>query len=294
MSDPAPGRVRQHEDAVLFREAVGFTAARTGFAARLIEKDYFCAVLLEYLAKAAPEVVFKGGTCLAKIHAGFYRLSEDMDYVIPVGPRVTRAKRSELAAGVKDAAHALPRAMPVFRASAPFRGANNSTQYCGSFAYNSPTSGQEETITLEVGLREPLLEPAIVAPARSILLDPVNGEPVVPEVPVRCMSLREAIAEKTRAALTRRGVAIRDFYDIDYAVVHLDVRLDDPALVDLVKAKLAVPGNPPIDVNDERMRELRAQLSAQLRPVLRAPDFAAFNLERAIATVVGIARAVGT
>ena len=293
MTDPAAPRIRLHEDEILFREAVGFTAARTGFAARLIEKDYFCAVILEYLAAAAPGLVFKGGTCLAKIHAGFYRLSEDMDYVIPVDPHVTRSKRSELAAGVRDAARVLARALPVFRAAAPFRGSNDSTQYCGSFAYTSPTSAQEETIKLEVGLREPLLESAVTAPARSILLDPVSGGALVPEVPARCMSLREAIAEKVRAALTRRGVAIRDFYDIDFAVVRLGVRPDDAALLDLVRKKLAVPGNAPVDVGDERLGELRAQLSTRLRPVLRARDYEAFDLERAITAVVGIAGAVG-
>ena len=41
---------RVHTDAIMFREAVGFTAAKTGFSPRLIEKDYFCTVLLAYLA----------------------------------------------------------------------------------------------------------------------------------------------------------------------------------------------------------------------------------------------------
>jgi hypothetical protein len=35
-----------HEDVPLFREAVNFTASKTGFNPRLIEKDYFCTVLL--------------------------------------------------------------------------------------------------------------------------------------------------------------------------------------------------------------------------------------------------------
>lgn len=43
-----------HEDVSLFHEAVRFTQARTGFAARLIEKDYFCTVLLTYLAESDP------------------------------------------------------------------------------------------------------------------------------------------------------------------------------------------------------------------------------------------------
>lgn len=70
MSKAEPPAIRAHEDAVLFREAVSFTAAETGFAPRLIEKDYFCTVLLAYLSAAAgAELVFKGGTCLAKVHS---------------------------------------------------------------------------------------------------------------------------------------------------------------------------------------------------------------------------------
>jgi len=293
MSDSfAPG-VQAHVDDVLFREAVVYTAARTGFTARLIEKDYFCTVLLEYMSAAAPEVVFKGGTCLAKVHAGFYRLSEDMDYVIPIRSGASRARRSKLASRVKDATRALPRRLPLFRVGTPFRGANNSAQYCGSFMFTSPTSGREETVKLEVGLREPLLESAITGRARSILLDPLSGEAMVPEVPAQCISLREAVAEKIRAALTRRGVAIRDFYDIDFAFTRLDVRPDDEALVHLVEQKLAVPGNAAIDLSEQRLRELRSQLATQLRSVLRAPDFATFDLERAIARVVDIAGFLG-
>ena len=57
-----------HEDTDLFLEALSFTAARTGFTARLIEKDYFNTLLLAYLAAAEPHRVSKGGTCLAKVY----------------------------------------------------------------------------------------------------------------------------------------------------------------------------------------------------------------------------------
>src|SRR2546426_6964503 len=74
---PEPAPLRLHdEDLALFRESVRFTAAQTGFVPRLIEKDYFCTVVLERLSASAAELVFRGGTCLAKIHAEFYRLSE--------------------------------------------------------------------------------------------------------------------------------------------------------------------------------------------------------------------------
>src|SRR6266545_30700 len=48
--DAAP--IRLHEDSSLFREAVTYTAAVTGFGPRLIEKDYFCTVLLQCLGAA--------------------------------------------------------------------------------------------------------------------------------------------------------------------------------------------------------------------------------------------------
>ncbi|MBI4270261.1 MAG: hypothetical protein HY615_07995 [Candidatus Rokubacteria bacterium] len=67
MAEPAP--LRLHEDLAFFREAVNFTAAQTRFASRLIEKDYFCSVILQHLG-AAPELIFKGGTCLAKGRSG--------------------------------------------------------------------------------------------------------------------------------------------------------------------------------------------------------------------------------
>jgi len=60
-------------------------------------------------------------------------------------------------------------------------------------------------------------------------------------------------------------------------------------LVGLVRQKLAVPGNDPPDVSPARLDALRAQVETELMPVLRAADFAAFDLDRAFATVAGIA-----
>jgi predicted nucleotidyltransferase component of viral defense system len=63
-----------HLDPAAFAEAVRYTAAATGFDVRLVEKDYYCTLVLEKLA-VAEGLVFKGGTCLAKVHAGFHRIS---------------------------------------------------------------------------------------------------------------------------------------------------------------------------------------------------------------------------
>ena len=88
-------------EAGFFREALGFTRQQYGFPERLIEKDYLCSLLLEYLSDAQENLVFKGGTCLAKVHADFYRLSEDLDFVIPMRTDASRTARSRTAEGLK-------------------------------------------------------------------------------------------------------------------------------------------------------------------------------------------------
>jgi len=171
-------------------------------------------------------------------------------------------------------------------------GANISTQYIGVVSYASVLGGQTETIKIEVGLREPLRTPVAEADARTILLDPVSNEPMVPPIRVRCISRIEAFAEKFRAALTRHEVAIRDFFDIDYAIRKLSLLPQDAAMVRLVKNKIAVPGNDPVDVSEQRLAALRQQIEPRLKPVLRERDFTEFDLNRAFKTVVEMAKAV--
>jgi predicted nucleotidyltransferase component of viral defense system len=284
-----PPAIRCHEDPDLFREAVNFTAADTAFAPRLIEKDYFCSLLLDYLAAKDGSLTFKGGTCLTKVYAEFYRLSEDLDFAISAEAEATRAQRSQLASGVKRAVAALPKSLPGFRVVEPLEGANNSTQYNGVVAYASLLSRQEETIMIEVGLREPLLLPAEEASAGTILLDPVSRQPMVAAIRPRCISMAEAFAEKFRAALSRREVAIRDFFDIDYAVRKLGLEPQDEKMVRLVRTKLAVPGNEPVNVSEPRLVALRQQLDSQLRPVLREKDFREFDVDRAFGVVAEMA-----
>lgn len=280
---------RLHEDRDLFTEAVRFTAAQTRFTARLIEKDYFCTVLLEYLADHTT-LVFKGGTCLAKVHAGFYRLSEDLDFIVPIAVDTSRAERRQMAAPMKNGIALLPEQLSGFRVVEPLTGANESRQYLGVVGYQSFLTGEEESIKLEVGLREPLLTASERCEAHTLLLDPVTNEPSLVPINLTCMSRQEAFAEKFRAALTRREPAVRDFFDIDHAARHLGLRPEDDELLRLVDRKLSVPGTEGIDVSPARREALQRQLDAELQPVLRSQDFEAFDLDRAYETVADVAR----
>lgn len=285
MSRSELSSVRFHEDPDFFREAVNFTQAATSFRGPLIEKDYFCTVLLHYVMAESDEVVFKGGTCLSKVHAGFYRMSEDLDFVIPMPIEASRHERSKKATGLKAAVAALPGHVPIFRISQPLTGANSSTQYIASIHYTSLLDRQEETINIELGLREPLLTPVLQGSAQTLLQNPVSGQALVKPASIRCISHTEAFAEKFRAAFSRRDVAIRDFYDIDYAARKRALPTQEAKFMKLIQQKLAVPGNDPVDVSDRRLAALRKQLDSELKPVLKAKDFSDFDLERAFRIV---------
>ena len=285
--------IRLHEeDPALLREAIRFTSAETGFTPRLIEKDYFCSVVLEYLAASGAGLTFKGGTCLSKIHGSLYRLSEDLDFSISTAPGSSRADRSRSVIPLRVAVKELPERLPAFSIVDTLRGANESTQYNAIVGYESLLDSGVEPISIEVGVREPNLMDAHEGSSKTALLNPIDGQAFVAEYSVLCLSYSEAMAEKLRAALCRREVAIRDFFDVDYAVRSARFNMFEPAFLELLRRKIAIPGTSPVDVSEDRIGQLQRQLEAQLRPVLRQQEFAQFDLDRAIGTVRAVAREI--
>jgi predicted nucleotidyltransferase component of viral defense system len=278
-----PGSRWYHEDPPRFRDALTFTQTESGFGSRLIEKDYYCSVLLHDLFGLFQQgLVFKGGTCLSKVHAEFFRLSEDLDFSVPVGPDATRSERRQAIAPIKEHFAGVSGRLPWFEEANAFSAHNESRQYIGQFAYRSTATGEREFIKVEVSLREKNLLPAEVLAARTLLRDPHSGRPAVDPVGVRVLSIQEAYAEKIRAALTRREPAIRDFFDIDHAVQRVLFDHRDRAVLDLVAAKLSVAGNSPVDLSEAKVAKLRSQVEAHLRPVIRMTDYKAFDLQRVI------------
>lgn len=276
------------DDPELLVSAVEFTAREMGLNPRLVEKDYYCSVVLEHLTAIDPSLIFKGGTCLSKVHGEFYRLSEDLDFTISTPPNATRALRSGSVEHVRVAIASIPRDLPGFGVVNPLAGANNSTQYAAIVEYSSLLDGHVERVSIEVGLRETLLLEIHRGEAMTILLDPVTGNRLLESLVVASLSYEEAMAEKVRAALCRRDPAIRDFFDVDHAVQA--GRLDPiaPEFLKLVERKVAVPGTLVPSVLPERIARLSPQVDGQLRPVLRAEEYETFDLERAVTTLEAI------
>jgi predicted nucleotidyltransferase component of viral defense system len=277
-----------HEDRDFFREALLYTANMTGFNSQLVEKDYFCSVLLSFLYSDESSLVFKGGTCLSKVYGGFYRLSEDIDFMISTPTDSSRSFRRKAIEPLKKMVGSISDVLSVFTILENLTGRNNSTQYIAQVQYRSSIREVPATIKIEIGLREELLTLPQKGRVKTLLNDPFSRKPAVQEFTVSCMSPEEAYAEKLRAALTRTELAIRDFYDIDYAVQEMRLDLSKKDFLDLVIRKLTVPGNDPVNITSARKEVLRRQLETELKPILREKDFQRFDLDRAFNLVTQI------
>ena len=186
----------------------------------------------------------------------------------------------------------LPATVPGIVIADALSGHNESRQYIGYLEYRSAVLEKQERIKLEVGIREPLLLPAVSNEASTIVVNPFSERFLLPGFTVRAMAVREAYAEKVRAALTRRNPAIRDFFDLFHAVHKMHMNFHDSDFINMVRMKLAIPGNFPIDISSERKRELDRQMEAQLKPVLRPQDFLEFNLDEAFELACSIVKCV--
>ncbi|MCK5156448.1 MAG: nucleotidyl transferase AbiEii/AbiGii toxin family protein [Spirochaetales bacterium] len=287
--------LKLHNDPDLFKDALATTEAVSGFNARLIEKDYYCSVVLLFLYRTRthqPSLIFKGGTCLSKVYGEFYRLSEDLDFVIPMKITSTRSERRRKIKPLKTFFNEISISEPAITIVQELTGHNNSTQYIACIEYASVITGTSEQIKIEIGLREPLLLPENSLSANTLIISGFTGERVVLPFLLTVMDFQEAYAEKCRAALTRRVPAIRDFFDIIQGIEMLNLDLFTPQFVSLVKNKLTIPGNSDIDVSAGRKELLRRQVVTELKPVIRKSDFERFNLDKAFTIVERFAESI--
>jgi predicted nucleotidyltransferase component of viral defense system len=272
-----------HQDKTLFVEALNFTSSQTGFRQTLIEKDYYCSLVLSYFFDLETNLVFKGGTCLNKVFSGFYRLSEDLDFTIPVDSMETRTNRRKLIGPVKKHFLQISNIFKCFRIKQELVGANVSTQYIGGIEYLSSITEKNETIKIEVALREPLFVTAKEEKASTLLINPFTLKSFISPFPVITISKKEAFAEKIRAALSRKEPAIRDYYDLFYAIKENIISINDSELLRLATEKLVFSNG--ITLNEKSLSVLKRQLITELKPVLRDTDFNAFNLEETMSEI---------
>jgi predicted nucleotidyltransferase component of viral defense system len=266
-----------HSDKDTFVQAIRNTASQEGFSEALIEKDYYCSLILRELYKQDDhKLIFKGGTLLNKVHAGFYRLSEDLDFSISAGPTFKKNARSKLAQPMKASIKKVIKELSLSFSQEPI-GRNESSQYNGEVIYESLLLGIPGTIKIEISIRDEVLEKTSLK-ARTLVKDPFTNDPLIPDFDIQGLSLHEAYAEKLRAAMARVSPAIRDIFDVEYALKRKLFRIEE--IAKMVRYKFEIQGRKVL-LSNERKEIFRQQLDTHLKPVLREKDFQDFNFDTA-------------
>src|SRR3989344_5491724 len=194
------------------------------FSPLLLEKDYHLTRILHKISeKRIDNLVFKGGTCLNKCYLGFYRLSEDLDFVFNQdvkGLSKTQIKKildnlrriifeilgelelktdKELGKGWK---------MLTSKEEPKIIGLEIITQY------KSLLDNSLQKIKIEISFRNKLINSTKTRPIHHEFINAL-GEPILKEdMDVEVIDLAENFAEKFRALVTRKNIAVRDIYDI--------------------------------------------------------------------------------
>jgi len=172
--------------------------------------------------------------------------------------------------------------LPIFKLNKPLTGSNQSRQYNAEIIYKSKLWQGTDRILIEIGLREPHLMEPTNDMAKTLLTDPFSNDAIVSPFKINCLSQQEAYSEKMRAALTRQKLAIRDFYDIQYAISHNIINLHDKAFISLVQRKLSSPSNELIDFDSNKISYLKNKIDTELRPTLGEHETLKFDLNAVI------------
>ena len=283
----------RHEDKEQFFTLIDRIASVTSFYVPLVEKDYYLTLLLSRIYELSGNLIFKGGTCLNKIYYSYYRLSEDLDFnmVLPQY-QVTRGERRKCIQPVKEGIKGFVKQFNMKIDDAGNPGRNESKQYVYYILYDSITTLSEQTVKFEIGLR---FNPILATEKRAVqhkFKHSFTDKPLVASGEIHCMALKEIVSEKLRAGATRKIIAPRDFYDIDF-ILRNNFDLTDKEVMTLFKKKLQ-EDDADTDLGkyrknlgrlDGEIKDMNSRIEAELFDVLTPNERDNFNLDKALTRI---------
>lgn len=252
----------------------------------MVEKDYYLTLILNSVeSHLSDKIVFKGGTLLNKIHLNYHRLSEDIDftYYSPDGIE-SRSKRSRAITPIREKMPDLLRLLGLTSELPEGEGFNNSTQYVFYISYPSFVTGKNENIKLEISLRQPPIDKPVHNAVTHFYKDPFTGEDLIPHNKILSLSLNEAVAEKLKAAITRKDTAIRDYYDL-WFISEAKFDFKNRHFLGIFKKKLEYEKysgdySKNFGLDQKTLSLLRKQVDTELMPVIRIGE--SFNLHKVL------------
>ena len=228
------------------------------------EKDFILTIILIKFWAKYGDLVFKWWTCLNKVYFPYFRLSEDLDFVLDVD--LGRTARKTLLKQYEES----------FMTDLTLLGLtlrDERTKFdeyrlaMFTFEYRSNIDDSIQTIKIDISLKWRLSLPPKSGKIQSIFIDDVYEESIFSQDhTISCIDLMESLAEKMRAALTRREPAIRDFFDIWYVRKFSDFDFGSEAFRLLLRDKLEEVDF--LYTLEDSRESLERQIITDLRPVL--------------------------
>jgi len=235
------------ENKIDLKELFEDLAEKHKFSDELLEKDYHLTRILHKISeKQIKDLVFKGGTCLNKCYFGFYRLSEDLDFVYNKDTK-DLSKRQ-----IKKILDKLRRELFEILNELEFKtskGLGKGWKMLTSKLkprivgleiitnYNSIIDNSVKTIKLEISFRKKLRKPTKRKTIKHEFIDALGDSILRKDVEIEVIDLTENFAEKFRALVIRKNIAIRDIYDI-YFILKNKIDKVDKSLIDLILVKI--------------------------------------------------------
>jgi predicted nucleotidyltransferase component of viral defense system len=242
----------------------------------IVEKDYYLTVILNNIeALLSDRIVFKGGTLLNKAHLNYHRLSEDLDFTYDV-LLPARSQRSKAITPIREKMPDFLKAIQLTSDKPEGEGFNNSTQYVFKVKYPSVLTAKDDIIKLEISLRQPPIDKPVNTEIKHFYQDPFTGEDLFPRGKILSLSWNEAVAEKLKAAISRKDVAIRDYYDL-WHIAEFGFDFYNDKFIKLFKRKVADEGytgdyRKYFGLGPDKLSILHRQVDTDLIPVIRAGE----------------------
>lgn len=274
-----------HDDTENFLNVLESTSAQTGFPLLLLEKDYYLTMMLSQINALEENLVFKGGTCLNKVHYSYYRLSEDLDFTLKLpSDSPSRAVKQRSIKSMKGGILSYVQRFGMRIKDVDNVGRNESSQYIWRIDYDSTVLEKPQSIKLEVGLRFNPILPTVQQRINHHFLHPFTKEPLFEGGQVTCLDLKEIVAEKMRATATRLNIAPRDFYDLGF-LLKSGYDFQDKQLWKLFRSKLGEDGfdmdlskyRVNLGRSDQQIEEMGARTEAELMAVLTVREQRSFD-----------------
>lgn len=228
------------------------------------EKDFLLTLILIKFWEKYKDLVFKGWTCLNKVYFPYFRLSEDLDFVLDI--EIGRNARKTI---LKEYEENFIKDLSILGITLREERTKFDEYRLAmfTFEYRSIINQSLQTIKIDISLKGRLSLWVKPGKIQSIFIDSVYEEPLFSQDhTISCIDLTESVAEKMRAALTRREPAIRDFFDIWYVRSFSDFDFESDEFRSLLRQKLAEVQYEYTLENNKSL--LERQIVTDLKPVL--------------------------